>query len=193
MVEAHIGLVLAPLPDQGVAVDEVGTGPRHAEGGGEGLGTAAEDLVLARDYGHGAIRVIAEDDLHVGAGQVGQIAVARDEVDAALHLGQRHHPGRAEAVRIGWNIRLAVPIVIAGNLGLIDGAAGIVVPQVQAVAGEGPCDTARRAALGIHQGDHGLIGTGHQQLGRGLDVGKTSDRLILRGGGRSRRTVVVTA
>ena len=98
VIETDMGLVLAPLPDQGVAVDQVGTGSRHAEGGGEGLGTAAEDLVLARDDGHGAIRVLAEDDLHVAAGQVRQIAVAGNEVDAAFHLAERHHPGRAEAV-----------------------------------------------------------------------------------------------
>ncbi|WP_241672819.1 hypothetical protein, partial [Aeromonas media] len=40
------------------------------------------------------------------------------------------------------------------------------------MTGEGTCDPARRAALGIHQGDHGLVGAGHQQLGRGLDIGK---------------------
>lgn len=183
VVEADVGLVLAPLPDQGVAVDQVGAGPRHAEGCGEGLGPAAEDLVLAGDYGHGAIRVIAEDHLHVGAGQVRQIAVAGDEVDAAFHLAEGHHPARAEAVRRGRRLALVVPARVQAAVG--GGVAGVVVPQMQAVTREGAVDATGRAALGVDQGDDRLIGTGHQLLGRGLHIGKASDGLILgsRGGG----------
>ena len=183
VIEAHMGLVLAPLPDQGVAVDQVGTGARHAEGGGEGLRAAAEDLVLAGDDGHGAIRVIAEDHLHVAAGQVGQIAVAGDEVDAAFQLAKGHHPARAETVGRGRGVDLVVPACVEAALG--GGAAGVVVPQVQAVVGEGASDPAGRTGLGIHQGDHRLIGPGHQLLGRGLHIGQTGDGAVrgFRGGG----------
>ena len=167
----------------------MGTGPRHAEGGGEGFRPAAEDLVLAGDDGHGAIRVITEDHLHVAAGQVREIAVAGDEVDAAFHLGERHDPGRTKTVRRGRRLALVIPTGV--EAALRGRVAGVVVPQVQAVAGERAGDTARRAGLGIHQGDDRFVGAGRQQFGRGLDVGKTSDGLILRG--RSRRTVVVTA
>ena len=128
-----------PLPDQGVAVDQVGTGARHAEGGGEGLGAAAEDLVLAGDDGHGAVRVIAEDHLHVAAGQVGQIAVAGDEVDAAFQLAEgTTQLGPKPSAAVG--VDLVIPACVEAALG--GGAAGVVVPQVQAVVGEGASDPA---------------------------------------------------
>ncbi|MNG85049.1 hypothetical protein D3C79_437960 [compost metagenome] len=191
VVEPHMGFVLAPLPDQGVAVDQVGAGPGHAEGGAEGLGTAAEDLALARNYGHGAIRVLAEDHLHVGAGQVRHIAVAGDEVDAAFHLGERHHPAGTEAVHRRRCLAGVIPARVQAAVG--GGITGIVVPQVQAVAGEGPFDAARRAGLGVDQGDHRLIGPGHQLLGRRLYIGEAGDGPILGGWSGGRGAVVITA
>ena len=178
-----MGLVLAPLPDQGVAIDQMGAGPGHAKGGGKGIGTTVEDFALARDYGHGAIRVIAEDHLHVGAGQVGEIAVAGNKVDTAFQLGQGNHPAGAETVDRRRGIGLVIPARIQTALG--GGVTGVVVPQVQAVVGKGPFYPARGAGLGIHQGDHRLIGAGNQLLGRGLHIGQTGDRPIrgFRGGG----------
>ncbi|MNQ80799.1 hypothetical protein D3C85_957930 [compost metagenome] len=191
VVEPHMGFVLAPLPDQGVAVDQVGAGPGHAEGGAEGLGTAAKDLALARNYGHGAIRMLAEDHLHVGTGQVRHIAVAGDEVDAAFHLGERHHPAGTEAVHRRRCLAGVIPARVQAAVG--GGITGIVVPQVQAVAGEGPFDAARRAGLGVDQGDHRLIGPGHQLLGRRLYIGEAGDGPILGGWSGGRGAVVITA
>jgi len=123
-----VGLVLAPLPDQGIAIDKMSAGPRHAKGGGKGVGAAAKQIFLARDDGHGAIRMILEDHLHVATGQVSQFAVAGNKVDAPFHLGQRHNPGRAKTVGFGRGLALVIPSAVQAARG--DGTARLIIPKM---------------------------------------------------------------
>ncbi len=152
---------LPPLPNQAIAIDKMGAGPRHAKGGGKGFGTAAKQIFLARDDGHSAIRVLTEAHLHIVAGQVGQIAVASDKVDAPFHIFERHDPGRTKAVGSGRCLALVIPpgiqVAIRGSV------TGIVVPKVQAVAVK-RCLGPFGCRLGIHQCDNNLVFIGFQQL-----------------------------
>ena len=65
-VEADVGFVLAPCQIRVLPSIRWALAPRHAEGGGRRRRPGCRrSCRSAGDYGHGAIRVIAEDHLHI--------------------------------------------------------------------------------------------------------------------------------
>lgn len=119
--------------------------------------------------------MILENQLHVAPGQIGHLAVTGNEVEATCQLVEGHHPGRAEAVGTGRRLAPVIPVRVqaAGGGGIAD----IVVPQVQTVVGKGSLNPARRYRLGIHQSDHRLIWSRHQQLPGRVYLGQPGNRI----------------
>lgn len=164
-----MGLVFAPLPNQGIAINQMSAGPRHAKGGGKGFGTSCpnKSFLPATMATVRSGCSLKSPSYRCRSGW--PIAVASDKVDAPFHIFERNDPGRTKAVGGGRSLALVIP---PGIQAAISGSVtGIVVPKVQAVAVKW-CLGAFGCRLGIHQRNDHLIVAGNQQLFRGSILGR---------------------